>query len=194
MQFSAVWTLFPGNCPGSSCWHGLTPRPASVGRSDRRSRPDCSGAGEAVVMTGLGFAMVFCRSESRNRSLIAHRLPSRTVISGGIEIGMRARTCVNHDVRATRRCPRAATQAHRSFLHAAWRPRQPGGAGILACQLAGHPCPVFPVPRGMLDHGNGRQGCRPNWQARMPAPPRPRACRRRFPRERHPCLPKVAGN
>ncbi len=42
----------------------------------------------------------------------------------------------------------AAGRAHLSFLPAAWRPRQPGGAGILACQLAGHHCPVFPVRRG----------------------------------------------
>ncbi len=47
-----------------------------------------------------------------------------------------------------------------------------------------HPClPVggASLPRvlsfaGVLGHGNGRQGCRPSWQARMPAPPRPCAC------------------
>ena len=46
-----------------------------------------------------------------------------------------------------------------------------GGAGILACRFAGHPCPVFPVPPRRTStaphvrHRNGRQGCRPNRQA-----------------------------
>ena len=88
-----------------------------------------------------------------------------------------------------------------------WYP--PGAAQFLARGLASAPAgwgrhPCLPVggaslPRvsgsaGLLGHGNGRQGCRPNWQARMPAPPRPRACRRRLPRARHPGLPTVAGN
>ncbi len=80
------------------------------------------------------------------------------------------------------------------FLARGWA-SAPAGWGRHPClPVGGASLPRVPGSAGPLGYGNGRQGCRPNWQARMPAPPRLRACGRRLPRAHHPCLPKVAGN